>query len=41
VVVLSARPDIATEAVAIGVSDFLPKPVDLNALIATVARFCG
>jgi CheY-like chemotaxis protein len=41
VVVLSARPDIATEAAMVGVNAYLPKPIDLNILVDIVARFCG
>jgi CheY-like chemotaxis protein len=41
VVVLSASATAATEAKAMGISEFMRKPVDLDHLLQTVDRHCG
>jgi two-component system, OmpR family, response regulator CpxR len=40
VVVLSAHADARTAAAELGAAAYLKKPVTLDALLATVARFC-
>jgi two-component system, chemotaxis family, chemotaxis protein CheY len=41
VVVLSASANGRTEARAMGISDFMKKPIDLDHLLETVERYCG
>src|SRR6476661_290657 len=41
VVVLSASATAKTEASAMGISEFMRKPVDLDDLLSTVDRYCG
>ena len=41
VVVLSAHADVKEAAATMGAAGFLRKPVDLDALLAAVARFCA
>lgn len=41
VIVLSAVRDGASEAARLGADAFLPKPIDLEALLELVERYCG
>ena len=41
VVVLSAHTDVQQAAAVMGAAGFLTKPVDLDALLAAVERFCA
>jgi CheY-like chemotaxis protein len=41
IVLISAADDLARHAAALGAAAYLPKPIDLEDLLTTIARYCG